>query len=1301
MTKSTSYLSELHKLIINHFNVAEIRTLCLDLDVDYESIAGEEKESKFRELVLGLARNGRLPELINRLQQTRPRVDWPPIPEDFNFPETLNTYDLERLSPEDGEAPYKGLDSFSEKDVDLFFGRDAIVSNLVNRLHNLDFIPILGASGSGKTSLLRAGLIPVFKRNKSLADGIIPPLGQWKDIFITPTANPLSKLATAIFPGDPKRQEELYFQMKDDHFALRRAVTENANAEKTNLLLIVDQFEELFTLRDEKYEAARTGFIENLLAAASKTCKIIISIRADFYPHCLQYEGLRKALDTASESIGPMTRQELTMAIKAPAGEGRWEIQPGLLDVILEDVSGEPGALPLLSLALLETWVKRRGRTLTLSGYGEAGGVSGAIAKTAETNYDELGDLEKAAARRIFIRLTNFDEDGPDTRRRISHSELEGDKEAQAVVQKLSKQLVRLMISSDEGIEVAHEALIREWPRLREWIDADRKGITIHRRITKAANEWQENEKDESFLDSGLRLQEAREWAKNHNKALTPLEHSFIEASKNKEERAAKRDRRLSLIGTALLVILVMLAIGTWVINGERNVAISAKATSESNASAAAANEARAITSEEQAKQQRQIMSLIAQSQSLLNTNGVQNSNLALSRLMTVAAMELDVDSQNNSLLTSWNYNLARNYNVPYQKITELNGGQTPINDLAWDDAGEQLASASDEGEITIWDTIEWEPKQSLLESTVPISALVWSPDSSMLAAANEDGTIFIWDTSNWKLTNSLKVHSDEIGDISWNNKGNLFASGSWDGKVVVWDTQTWTPIEEFSYVSDSEITSLAWSSDDQFLSAGSMYGEIIIWNTLDWTLEKNLADPSNLIFDLAWSTDDNELAVASGNGDILVWDSTNWQLIATLKYHSGVVLEIAWDTSGERIASASSDKSVIIWDSIKWEPLVTLTDIKEPLNSLTWESNGERLAAASDTGEIVIWDTVGWMPNYQLNGFSQTGAWNNDGKLLAIAQWNVSDNQQDIVLYEHGATGWSPTSFIKTSHARDINSIAWSPDGSLLASGDGGDSIFIWDLNNREPIKMLSHNPAAINDIAWNRDGRYLAAASGAVEYGILIWDAQSWGEAPVTILSDQAHGAYSLKWSPIDNRIASLHLFNKVIVWNPENWQPNEIVLQDNLPTAIDWSPDGVRLAIAASDGAITIWDTIQWEAVALLEGHTARVNTLDWRIDGKYLLSGSDDNNIIIWNTNNWLPFVSLAEHDSSVGWVEWNNTNEFFASSSGNIIITAFANLDFVNCELAGRNFTWQEWQRLFSDEPYRVTCSQWPVHPSVP
>jgi tetratricopeptide (TPR) repeat protein len=516
--------------------------------------------------------------------------------------------ELENLPPQAGEPPFLGLQYFDEKDAPRFFGREDLTARIIGRLHRTRFLAIIGASGSGKSSVVRAGVIPSLRKGERLADGSLPPTdsGQWLYRVISPTAHPMEALAVALAPQTStltaihELQQELTKNPGSFTLAVQQTLIQSS---QKHLVLVVDQFEEIFTQCRSPEE--RQAFIDNLLNAVQQedqqSVTVLLTLRADFYAQVAAFDGLREAVSQHQEFIGAMSRTELLRAIVQPLAQDHWKIQEGLVEVMLDDVGYEPGALPLLSHAMLETWKRRRGRTLTLSGYTEAGGVRGAIAFTAETVFcQRLTKEQQPIAQMIFIRLAELNEDSQDTRRRAEFSELitrsTDEPTLEAVLHILTDARLVTLDTAEPGdvkvIEVAHEALIREWPTLREWLAKDRQGLILQRQLTQDTQEWLKLAQDPGILYRGTRLEAILAWAENNPDQLSLQEQEFIETSQRIAAQEAEQARRLArstrnqrisilVIGSLVIAMVTLVLTGGFLkpkippkMNGFFNVAI-------------------------------------------------------------------------------------------------------------------------------------------------------------------------------------------------------------------------------------------------------------------------------------------------------------------------------------------------------------------------------------------------------------------------------------------------------------------------------------------------------------------------------------------------------------------------------------------------------------------------------------------------------------------------------------------------------------------------------------------------------
>lgn len=473
-----------------------------------------------------------------------------------------------------GRCPYRGLEAFHAEHQAFFFGRQALTEWLLNALRRPPgarqenrFLAIVGSSGSGKSSLALAGLLPVVAR------GELEGSAEWLRAICRPGADPLESLAVALVKAGViesssmavrQLHEELCKDERTLHRTARLALHEAPPSRR--LLLLLDQFEEVFTLCPD--EALRHALIANLLYAAGVAggqTLVVLTIRADFYGKCAAYPALAAALSEHQVLVGPLTDEELRQAIEKPALLTGCSFEPGLVDVLIDDVRHQAGALPLLQYALLELWKRRRGGRLTSTDYQEIGRLEGALDRRANEVLKEFTAAEKELCRRIFLRLTQPGEGTEDTKRRISLRELEtagGDvRIVEQVVQKLADERL-ITTEGEEQVEVAHEALIRGWSALRQWIEVDRAGLRTHRRLGEAAREWQATGREESFLYEGARLAVAREWVAAHSADLNQGEREFLEASERKATQTRKRKRRVRTVALGLSLLVLVLGAG-------------------------------------------------------------------------------------------------------------------------------------------------------------------------------------------------------------------------------------------------------------------------------------------------------------------------------------------------------------------------------------------------------------------------------------------------------------------------------------------------------------------------------------------------------------------------------------------------------------------------------------------------------------------------------------------------------------------------------------------------------------------
>ncbi|RMD97430.1 MAG: hypothetical protein D6816_17575, partial [Bacteroidetes bacterium] len=552
-------LRQLREVLVTYFSEGELRTLAFELGINYDALPGRGTNEKAIEIILYCERRQSLKALRAYLFRQRPFL--------------INLYPPDT----DETPPFKGLEYFDTADAHLFFGRSALVQQIIQHLEEHNFLGILGASGSGKSSLVRAGVVPrLHAANQTITHSkasCLPAI-----YVMTPTEHPLESLATILTVNQTSVIEtaNLVDEMQQDGRTLDLYLKKQwASHTLGSVLLVVDQFEEVFTVCQE--EGERAAFIENLLTAVSpqtpSSFKIIITLRDDFYHHCGSYPRLRQALEASQKYIGPMQPNELKEAIVQPALQNGLEIEPGLVELLLDDTQHEPGALPFLSHALLEIWKRRQGNMLSTASYLEIGRVQGAVANTAESIYTQLlSPAQQPVAKDIFLQLTKVSTNGPNTRRSVHINDLtksfNNREDVQNVIQILEN--ARLIVRHQQMVQVTHEAVIRGWPRLNQWLAESKETILLHRQLAKDVKDWLANSKDKSRLYRGKKLSVFHPLLEQ-NIALTTEERAFLEASKALEksrleemEKVLKIERRAKWLARAVTaLVLLVVGVGT------------------------------------------------------------------------------------------------------------------------------------------------------------------------------------------------------------------------------------------------------------------------------------------------------------------------------------------------------------------------------------------------------------------------------------------------------------------------------------------------------------------------------------------------------------------------------------------------------------------------------------------------------------------------------------------------------------------------------------------------------------------
>jgi WD40 repeat protein len=1095
---------------------------------------------------------------------------------------------------------------------------------LVKAVRSQSFVAVIGSSGIGKSSVLFAGLV------KRLRD-----TGDWHIINFRPGSRPLFALATALvshkqtYSSRTERLRDIKNLVGDLQQCENglRDVVDDILFEDPNkrLLLIADQFEELYTLCRDLQE--RKAFLDTLLSAINRCYNFtfVITLRADFLGQALSYRPFADALQHADLKLSSMTDSELQAAVEEPARLLGVTIESGLTERIVSDVSAEPGNLPLLEFALTQLWAKQLNAQLTHAAYDEIGGVEAALARYADEVYSQLNCEDKQRAQRIFIQLVHPGLGTEDTRRIATRLEI-GEENWDLVTHLASSRLVVTGRDEKTGVdtvEFVHEALIRSWGQLQQWMQLDRNFRCWQEQLRVAMRIWESSSFDEGALLRGKPLTEAEYWQSKRFLELGAVERRFIGLSvelRSQQGKKEKHRRQLIISGLSLglIVVLSLAGITWWAGQKARISEIKAIVTSSEVlltlhedfealiASVRASRKLNEIPSfllafpgfNEKALLQKEVSSLLQEA-----VYKVRETNRLSKHKDEVISVSFSPDGK--TIATASKDKTVKLWNLNGVELRTLTGYHDLVGSLSFSPDGKLLATASWDGSAKIWSRQGKELKTFMVSSgdnKKKVFGLSFSPNGRLLATASEDGTVKLL-TSEGKIIKTItKAHDGYVLSVSFSPNGQLLGTTSEDKTAKLW-TLDGKQVKSFQH--QNWVRDISFSPDGKIIATASKDATVKLWS-LDgkelYTLKGKKEFTS-----VKFSPDGKTLATTSTDNNVYLWSLDNHknpEKIQTLIGHQDWVWNVGFSPDGETIATASKDKTVKLW-RVRDQEILSL-----PADNIyvgTFSPHNGQIATASENS-VKIWS----------RDARELQKFNDDDQVTAIG-FNL-DREKIVTAKNNGTvTLWNNNGRkIQSlcSHKRTVNYVSFSPDGEKLATASSDKTAKLCSQDGKE-IKTLKHIDE-VHSVSFSPNGQLLVTASE--DWTVKLWTLE--GQLIKTL--DDKHGGHidivhSISFSPDGKMIATASEDKTVKLWTPEGKLMNTIKVHEAGVDSVSFSPDGEKLATASADKTVKLWKLVGKELKELknFREQDAVIFNISFSPDGHTLGFSDGVGRFILWD------------------------------------------------------------------------------------